>query len=293
MKKPVVAGIGEILWDVFSSGKQLGGAPLNFAYHAMQAGAASFVISAVGDDKLGDEIHNNLADHGLSCRYLQKNEYPTSTVTVESDKDGHPDFIIHENVAWDHINWNRDMEILAGKLDAVCFGSLAQRSPATYHSIKSFLESMKTGCLKIFDINLRQNYYSKEIILNSLTVTDMLKLNEDELPILSRYLKLNGQEENQLEQILRCFDLKYVVYTMGSKGSIIISKEETSFAAAPPVRVVDTVGAGDVFTAIFTIGILQGSPQKESHEKAAQVAAYVCTQRGATPVLPEWVLKQL
>jgi fructokinase len=283
--KPVVAGIGELLWDVLPSGKQLGGAPCNFVFHAIQSGCDGYPISAIGKDESGIDLKENLHELGLSSQYLQENDFPTSTVTVSLDKKGNPDYTIHENIAWDHLSWNEDLEKLAKELDAVCFGSLAQRSHESEQSINFFLTATRPECLKVFDINLRQNYFSKELIINSLELSDILKLNENELPVVSGYLGLNGNPELQLEQILRYFNLKYVVYTLGSKGSIIISDNERSFAEVPSVQIADTVGAGDSFTAIFIAGILKGVPLKEIHNKATEIAAYVCTQKGATPRL--------
>jgi len=285
MEKPIIAGIGELLWDCLPSGKQLGGAPCNFAYHAMQAGCESFVISAIGNDESGAEIKKVVKKLYLSTQYIQENEFPTSTVTVSLDEKGHPDYTIHENVAWDHIRWNNEMQELAAKLDAVCFGSLAQRNSDSQESIQSFISSLKRDCLKVFDINLRQNYYSNKTIVDSIMMSDMLKLNDDELPILANYLVLNGSAENQIEKLIELFNLKYIIYTMGSKGSIIKSENETSYAEVPNINVADTVGAGDAFTAIFIAGILQGIPLKEVHKKATEIAAYVCTQKGATPKL--------
>jgi len=285
-EKPIVAGIGELLWDILPSGKHLGGAPCNFTFHAMQTDCAGFIVSATGNDELGDELTKVITELGLSTRYLQKNEHPTSTVSVELDKNGQPEFHIHENVAWDHIKWNKNMESLAGDLDAVCFGTLAQRNPESEFSIKSFIAATKPECLKIFDVNLRQNYYSKEAIINSLNFSDILKLNEDELPVLSDYFGFSGSAEKQVDQILRYFGLKFVVYTLGSKGSIVMSETEVSFTEAPKIKIADTVGAGDAFTAVFMAGLLKGIPLKETHEKATRAAAYVCTQKGATPKLP-------
>lgn len=284
-KKPIVAGIGELLWDVLPSGKQLGGAPCNFAFHAMQAGCEGFVISAVGKDVLGAELIHNIKDLGLSDQFVQENEFPTSTVTVKLDENGSPDFIIHENVAWDHIRWNKEIQELAIKVDAVCFGSLAQRKHESELSVKSFLNATKPDCLKVFDINLRQTYYSPELIINSLLLCDVLKLNDNELPVVAGYLGLNGHPEKQLEQILNHFKLKYIVYTQGSKGSIIKSAVQSSVSKAPSVQVADTVGAGDCFTAVFITGILRGIPLEEIHRKATEVSAFVCTQKGATPKL--------
>lgn len=282
-EKPIVAGIGELLWDVLPSGKQLGGAPCNFAFHAMQAGCECYPVSAIGKDELGVELMNNLHELGLNSQYVQENEFPTSTVTVGLDENGHPDFTIHENVAWDHIRWNKEMEKLAGKLDAVCFGSLAQRNPESEHSIKTFISALRPRCLKVFDINLRQNFYSEKLIKDSLNLSDILKLNEQELPIVVGYLGCKGDIESQLDQIIMHFKLKYVVYTMGSNGSLIRSAKESSYAEVPIIHVADTVGAGDAFTAIFITGILKGIGLKEVHRKATEISAFVCTQKGATP----------
>ncbi|TSA37870.1 MAG: carbohydrate kinase [Porphyromonadaceae bacterium] len=285
IKKPIVAGIGELLWDMLPAGKQLGGAPCNFAFHAMQAGCESYVISAIGQDELGTELIKTLNHLGLSDQYIQKNSFPTSTVTIKLDDQGHPDYTIHEQVAWDHIQWNAQIEKLAGELDAVCFGSLAQRSFESEHSVVSLISATKPGCLKVFDINLRQHYYTKEIIIQSINLSDVLKLNEDELPVVAGYTGLSGDIRSQLTQLLKQFNLRYIVYTMGSKGSIIVSADEYSFIEAPRIRVTDTVGAGDAFTAVFIAGLLKGYPLTEVHQKAAEIAALVCTKKGATPKL--------
>lgn len=257
-KKPIVAGIGELLWDILPTGKQLGGAPCNFAFHAMQTGCESVVISAIGKDVLGDELKQLLLQLAISTQHIQQNNFPTSTVTVDLDKKGQPTFNIHENVAWDHIKWNETLHELATNLDAVCFGSLAQRSADSKNTIKSLISALKPGCLKIFDINLRQHYFTKEILRNSIEIADILKLNDDELPVITNYFGFDGDNKNQLKQLFRCFKLKYVVYTMGHNGSIILSTDEYSFIKAPKVQVADTVGAGDAFTAILVAGILQG-----------------------------------
>jgi fructokinase len=290
--KPLVAGIGELLWDVLPTGKQLGGAPCNFAFHAMQAGCDCEILSAIGTDDPGNEIKAVLSKLGLRTRYLQENEYPTSTVTVKLDDNGHPDFFIHENVAWDHIRWKSDMEKLAKEVDAVCFGSLAQRKPESEYSISSFLSATKPGCLKVFDINLRQKYYSKALIINSLNLSDILKLNEDELPVLEGFFGLEGSTEEKLEQLISRFKLKFVVFTLGSKGSFIKGQDEFSFMEAPVVKVVDTVGAGDAFTAVFITGLLTGIPLREIHETATEISAFVCTQKGATPFINKKIFKK-
>jgi fructokinase len=286
-KKPIVAGIGELLWDMLPTGKQLGGAPCNFAFHAMQAGCESIVISAIGKDDLGDELIQLLQKLAISTKHIQLNNFPTSTVTVALDEKGQPAFNIHENVAWDHIQWNETLHELATDLDAVCFGSLAQRSVDSKNTIKSLISALKPGCLKIFDINLRQHYFTKEILRKSIEIADILKLNDEELPVIANYFGFDGDNENQLKQLLRYFKLKYVVYTMGHKGSIILSTDEYSFIKAPKVEVADTVGAGDAFTAILVAGMLQGVSLSEVHKKATDTAAFVCTQKGATPRISE------
>jgi len=290
-QKPFVAGIGELLWDVLPSGKQLGGAPGNFAFHAMQAGCKSHVISAIGKDELGSELKHVISDLDISNKYVQENEFPTSTVTVALDKKGNPGFTIHENVAWDHIRWNKDLEELAKRLDAICFGSLAQRSPESEQSIKTFIKATRSDCLRVFDINLRQNFFNKETIINSLNFSDILKLNEDELPVVAGYMGLKGTSEMQLDQILSHFSLKYIVYTMGAGGSIIKDANETSYTVVPQIQVEDTVGAGDAFTAILVTGILMGISLRETHKKATEFAAWVCTQKGATPALKHDIFK--
>jgi fructokinase len=284
---PVVAGFGELLWDMLPSGKQLGGAPCNFAYHAQKAGCEAFVVSAIGKDKPGDEILETMNRLGLSGRFVQRNSYPTGTVTVRLDDGGHPDYTIHERVAWDHIQWNSSLRELAGQLDAICFGSLAQRCRITQEQAVSLLITAKPECLKVFDINLRQNFYNREVVVQSMVLADILKLNEDELPVVAGFTGLSGDVRSQLDQLLNQLKLKYIVYTLGSKGSVIVSREEYSFIAAPAVDVVDTVGAGDAFTAVFTAGILKGLPLSQIHRKATEIAGFVCTRKGATPEMPE------
>ncbi len=283
--KPIVAGIGEFLWDMLPTGKQLGGAPCNFAFHAMQAGCISHVISAVGEDDLGDELLGMVRQLGLSDQYIQKNRYPTGTVTVRLDELGHPDYTIHEHVAWDHITIDPGIMEMAATLDAVCFGSLAQRDPESAESIKTLIRLTRPDCLKVFDINLRQHFYSRDSIVQSISLSDVLKLNDDELPVVAGFCGLKGDIRAQLGQLLGMYKLKYIVYTMGSRGSIIISPEEYSFIEAPKVTVADTVGAGDAFTAVFIAGILKGFPLSAVHDKATEIAAMVCTRKGATPEL--------
>ena len=287
-----VAGIGELLWDILPSGKHAGGAPFNFAFHARQANCESYIISAVGNDQLGIEITEKVKTSGIRGEYIQKNRFPTGTVTIALTGQGNPTYTVHEQVAWDHIQWNTEMKMLAKEVDAVCFGSLAQRTHESRITICSFLGELSPRCLKVFDINLRQDYFNKETILKSLWFSDILKLNEDELPVFASYFEITGKPLEQLRQLMQKFNLKYVAYTIGNKGSILISPEECSVLNAPAVKVVDTVGAGDSFTAFLVAGILQEKPIREVHQKANEAAAYVCTQKGATPILPQKIISQ-
>jgi fructokinase len=284
--KPLVAGIGELLWDILPTGKQVGGAPCNFAFHAMQAGCESIVFSAVGNDQPGDELLSALARLNINCEYIQRNGFPTGTVTVTLNYKGHPQYVIHENTAWDNIVFNTKTVSKIKKLDAVCFGSLGQRNSVSAETIQQLLGLVKPACLKVFDINLRQHFYSPEIITKSLEFADVLKLNEEELPVLSELFTLNGEVKNQLKKLIDSFNLQYVAYTMGEKGSILMTANEFSFLESPKVIVADTVGAGDSFTAVLVSGLLKGLPLIKIHETATRTAAYVCTQKGATPLIP-------
>lgn len=256
----------------------------------MQAGCECHVISAVGQDDLGNELISTIRELGLSDRFIQRNQFPTSTVSITLNENGHPDYTIHEQVAWDHIRWNEEMNHLAGTLDALCFGSLAQRNAESMQSIVNLIRATRPDCLKVFDINLRQHYYSRETILESIAVSDVLKLNEEELPVVAGYTGLQGGVRQQLEELYRLMKLNYIVYTLGSQGSMILGREEYSFLQAPRVTVADTVGAGDAFTAVFTAGILKNWPLSEVHRKATEIAAWVCTQKGATSKWPTSII---
>ena len=282
--KFIVAGIGELLWDCLPAGKQLGGAPCNFAYHARKSGCECFVVSAIGKDNLGNEIKKELQNLDLTAYYIQETDFPTSTVTVTLDENGQPDYTIHENVAWDQIEWSADLEMLASQVDAVCFGSLAQRNEVSQKTILQFLTATKKECLRVFDINLRQAFYNQEIIEKSLELATVLKLNDDELPIVACIFQLNGTDDELLSQLMKRFNLRLIALTKGAKGSILVTKNEKSFMEVLKVKIADTVGAGDSFTAVLVAGLLQNQDLKMIHETATQVAAFVCTQDGAMPV---------
>jgi fructokinase len=247
-KRYKVAGIGELLWDILPSGKQAGGAPFNFAFHAGQAGCESYMFSAVGRDASGEEIVQKAIDLGINSRYIQKNRYATGTVTVKLNESFCPNYIIHENVAWDYIQWNEDLKFCAGLMDAVCFGSLAQRNPASAWAIKSFLTALNLRCLKVFDINLRQHYFTREMILDSIQLSDVLKLNQEELPVVSGYLGLQEKEvKDQLRQLLHMFNLKCIAYTMGSRGSIVMTSDICSLMSVLDVKYAAVAGRESLY----------------------------------------------
>ena len=282
-----VVGMGEALWDVLPEGKKLGGAPANFAYHASQFGLKGVVVSAVGNDKLGDEILESFAQKKLNS-LIEKVPYPTGTVHVTLDDAGVPCYDIKEGVAWDNIPYTPALDRLARQTQAVCFGSLAQRSPVSRDTVNRFLDAMPDdgGQLKVFDINLRQKIYTKEIVCHSMHRCNILKINDEELDILSCMLGYPGTDrQTRCRMLLDEYNLKMLILTCGVEGSYVFSPGQVSYRETPRVEVADTVGAGDSFTAAFVSGLLKGLPVEEAHKLAVRTSAYVCTQQGAMPVL--------
>ena len=284
--KRFVVGLGEALWDVLPEGKKLGGAPANFAYHAGQFGLDTIAISALGEDELAAETIKALKEHGLN--YLMPHvPYPTGPVQVTLTGDGIPAYEIKENVAWDNIPYTPEIAEIAKKCRAVCFGSLAQRNVTSWATIRQFLDDTPADCLKIFDINLRQQFYTKEVIEESLKRCNILKINDEELVVIKRMYGYDDLDMRGIcEKILAEYGLKMLVLTCGTNGSYVFAPGLTSFQDTPKVTVADTVGAGDSFTGSFCAAILNGKPMEEAHKKAVAVSAFVCTQNGAMPTLP-------
>ncbi len=293
-QKRYVVGLGEVLWDVLPEGKKLGGAPANFAYHAGQflGSDNTIAVSALGNDKLGDETIEALKEHGLND-LLPRVPYPTGTVQVQLDEQGIPTYDIKENVAWDNIPFDEDIAAIARNCRAVCFGSLAQRNVVSRETIHKFLDATPADCVKIFDINLRQQFYTKEIIKESLLRCNILKINDEELVLIGRMFGYPGLDiENKCWLILGKYNLDMLVLTCGTNGSYVFTPGQMSFQATPKVEVADTVGAGDSFTGSFCAAILSGKPVTEAHQLAVEVSAFVCTQNGAMPEMkPELLAK--
>ncbi|BDU74962.1 carbohydrate kinase family protein [Mesoterricola silvestris] len=278
---PRVVGIGELLWDIYPGGRRLGGAPANFAYHASRLGCAGAVVSRVGDDPLGREALRRLSDLGVESGAVQVDpRLPTGTVTVTLDPHGHPTYAIHPDVAWDALEWTPALAEAAAGASAICFGTLASRGPRTLETVRRFLEAAPPGCLRIFDVNLRQDYHTPERVRAFLKCCDVLKLNEDELPQVADMCGAGG---DPLEELRRRYGLKLVALTLGSRGSVLQTAEGRLEEPGAPVEVVDTVGAGDAFTAALVSGLVQGQDLPTAHRRAARLSAYVCTQEGAMP----------
>ena len=290
--KRYVVGLGEALWDVLPEGKKLGGAPANFAYHAAQFGLDTIAISALGEDALGTETIEALKEHNLNY-LMPRVPYPTGTVQVTLAEGGIPTYEIKEGVAWDNIPYTDEMAEIAKNARAVCFGSLAQRNGVSRENIRKFLAETPADCLKICDINLRQQFYSKEILEDSFKLCNILKINDEELVVVNRMFGYDGLDMRQTcEKMVQDYGLKMLVLTCGTNGSYVFTDDGlTSFQDTPKVEVADTVGAGDSFTGSFCACILNGKPVQEAHKTAVAVSAFVCTQNGAMPIVPNELKK--
>jgi fructokinase len=288
-----IIGIGEVLWDMLPEGNVLGGAPANFVYNISQFGLPAKLVSAIGDDQLGRLAAETLAQRHIDT-VMATVSRPTGTVEVKLADEGIPSYDIKEHAAWDFIPLDKKLLELARTTTVACFGSLAQRSQVSRDTINMFLDTMPDGHgrIKVFDINLRQGFFSKEIIEQSLTRCNMLKINDEELAEVSRML---GLPQSGTEEICRRLMSEYiidcVILTCGTKGSHVFGRSSSSFLPTPEVKVADTVGAGDSFTAAFIASLLRGKSIREAHRRAVEVSAYVCSCPGAMNILPENLIK--
>ncbi|MDP0491140.1 MAG: carbohydrate kinase [Verrucomicrobiota bacterium JB023] len=289
---PKIAGIGELLWDQFPDGSRLGGAPVNFAYHCHQLGSEAYPVSSIGKDEEGLRTRKKLNELGLSDRYITESaSLPTGKVLVNLDSQGKPSYQILENVAWDELAFTEDLSRLAASLDAVCFGVLARRSEQNRSTIARFIAGMPTEAHKVCDVNLREPFYSRERVEGALQLATILKLSDEELPVLAGYFDLAGEVPEQLAALRQRFSLTHVAYTRGGDGSLILTADEIDECGGFPTKLVDTVGAGDSFTASLVFGILNQWPIHEVNRYANQIASYVCSQKGATPRIPDELIQ--
>lgn len=290
-RRPTVVGLGEILWDVFPDGPRFGGAPANFACSAAElAGDAVHCVMAgsVGSDDLGRRALKSLTAHGVDIRCVSVQDRPTGQVLVTLDAAGQPGYEFAADTAWDNLVWSDYLRQLAESANAVCFGTLGQRSPPSRDVIQRFVRAMGPDCLRVLDVNLRPPFWSADVLQQSLPLASVLKLNDAELPIVAAVLGIRGSEREMLEQLQRLFELEVVALTRGPLGAVLLNREgEYSESPAEAVRIADTVGAGDAYTAALVIGLLNGRPLASINDWAVRVAAFVCSQPGATPRFPD------
>jgi fructokinase len=290
-----VVGLGELLWDLLPTGKQLGGAPANFAYITSLLGDEGIPASRLGQDDLGDQAIRRITELGLPSEFIQKDaSHPTGTVKVELDPGGQPRFEICESVAWDFLAWTAQWEKLAAEVDAVCFGSLAQRSPRSRSTIRSFLQATRPDAVRVFDVNLRQSFFTTEVLAESMKRATIVKLNHEELPrIMKLFEQEHRDEESSARHLVEMYGLKLVCITRGNGGSVLATSGDCSMHAGFRVKVADTIGAGDAFTAALVHEYLRGASLERMSEMANRVGAWVASKVGATPIVEPQALKTL
>ncbi len=285
-KKPLVIGIGEVLWDRFPDGDRLGGAPANVAFHAAQLGACGIPVSRIGQDVDGDRLAAALNFHGLPLKAIQRDSlHPTGIVRVTLDR-GQPSYAIEEEAAWDALEFSPELERLAASADAVCFGTLAQRSSASRQTIQRFVSGTAPGTLLLFDINLRQAFYDRSSVEFGLLHATGLKLNDDELRAVATLFGWSFSTEAVCARLFASFPLKWIALTHGAEGCELRFPTGTIHSAAPQVECIDAVGAGDAFSAALIVSLLEGRSPQEAADRANRIGAYIATQSGAMPILP-------
>jgi fructokinase len=284
-----IIGIGEILWDIFPDGPRFGGAPANYACSAAALAKTSAhvsMVSAVGEDDLGRQAIECLREREVDTSTVQANEHATGQVNVELDRDGVATYRFDERSAWDFLEWRDSMQEIAAGCDAICFGSLGQRSKVARATIREFVNATPQSAFRIFDVNLRAPYFSDDVLIESLAIANVLKLNDDELPVIARLSDVRGTDVEVMQQLADKYQLRAVALTRGAEGAAIFADHQVSDQPGTPVDVVDTVGAGDAFTAAMTLGLLKGHPIDRVNENAIATASFVCSKPGATMPLP-------
>ena len=277
----LIAGLGEVLWDMLPDGRQCGGAPANVIFHASKLGAQGLVVSAVGADADGDDLLAFLKGKGIDCSLVARNDLPTGTVTVTLDN-GMPSYVIHRPAAWDAIPYTDAIDAVVPRLSAVVFGSLAQRDERSRETLFRVLRHPSLHALKLFDINLRQKFYSREIIAASLEVADVLKLNDEECAVLAELFDLPSGQREAVAALADRFKLSHVILTLGAKGSMLYDGAAfAEYPVAPCEKLVDTVGCGDAFLAAWCVAFLSGKGADAAMREATNLSAYVAGHKGA------------
>ena len=287
-----IIGLGEVLWDLFPDGDHFGGAPANMACTAaglLRSSGSVKLVSALGADQRGREAINFLEQRNVDVSEIQITEAPTGSVIVQLDDSGQPLFNISANSAWDSIAWSEHWRDLTANVDAICFGSLAQRGITSRQTIQKFVRTSPANVLKVFDMNLRAPFYAADTLIQSLKLANVLKLNREELSVISEILSMSGDSIDVLKRLQDDYQINSIALTQGSAGAVLIHFSETVNVPSVPTAVVDTVGAGDAFTAALIIGLLKNQSLTEIANFATNVSSYICSQRGASPMLPDWI----
>ena len=286
-ERPIVVGLGELLWDVFPDSRRPGGAPANVAFQANQLGCRGIVSSRVGCDPLGDELIDFLTSQGLAVDCVQRDpRHPTGTVTVDTSRADHPDYVIHQEVAWDYLTFDADLKRLAARASAVCFGTLAQRSPVAREAIQKTLEAVRPDCLVVYDVNLRQRWYQRETVQRSMARARIVKLNADEVTVLASLLETGTADPEPFARVIQTrYGVETVCITRAERGCLLVGPKATVDRPGVPVAVADSVGAGDAFTAALIVSHLRGWPLEAQAELANRVGALVASRPGAMPPL--------
>ena len=291
----VIVGIGEILWDVLPAGKVLGGAPANFIYHTREIGGEDvqpLLVSCVGKDPPGKEILERWNELALSREFISADKvHPTGAVAVTVDPQGKPVYAIGENAAWDFLPESPQLRELAATTDAVCFGTLAQRSPASRKTIQDFLRQVGSEALRILDLNLRVPFFSKSVIDESLSLANVVKMNDEEMRVLAGMFSIAGGEDAVAAELMRRHPLRWVVLTKGEKGSVLYGAGRKYVHGGSQVKVVDSIGAGDAFAAAIAVGMLRNVNAEDLNDRANRLASFVCTRPGAMPPVPDEIKK--
>lgn len=292
-EQPIVVGLGEVLWDVFPDGAHFGGAPANFACHAAGLGAKAWMVSSVGTDELGDRAVETLQSRGVECRHVARDPvHATGRVLVTLNAAGQASYEFASDTAWDHLPWSDSLESVAASCNAICFGTLGQRSPESRETIRRFVRATPQSALRVFDVNLRQRFFDRETIEESLKIASVLKLNDEELPVVAELCGVGAKGDREiLRELISRYHLRLAALTRGPAGSLLMAGDAEDERPAPPATVVDTVGAGDSFTATLVADFLRGLPLDVVNAHANVVAAFVCSQKGATPKLPPDLLE--